>query len=277
MLWESGLTTPHPIKPDDNKDEVMHVADNTFLVTGAASGLGSAVARRLVDKGARVVLCDLSEDIEDLSASLGSNTLACTGDITSAAQMTAIFERAAVFAGEAGLAGVVHCAGVVSVGKLLDRDGNPANLDAYAKTIDINLVGTFNVMRLAAAAMAGRAPGEEGERGVIINTASIAAFDGQVGQCAYSASKAGVVGMSLPAARELSRYGIRVMAIAPGVFETPMMAQIPSEAAQALAASIPFPKRLGRAEEFALLAEQIITNPMLNGEVIRLDGGIRMQ
>jgi NAD(P)-dependent dehydrogenase (short-subunit alcohol dehydrogenase family) len=166
---------------------------------------------------------------------------------------------------------------VVSVAKLVDREGNPADLDSYARTVHINLVGTFNVMRLAAAAMANNPPGDSGERGVIINTASIAAFDGQVGQCAYSASKAGVVGMSLPAARELSRHAIRVMAIAPGVFETPMMSEIPDEAAQALAAAVPFPKRLGKPEEFALLAEQIITNPMLNGEVIRLDGGIRMQ
>jgi NAD(P)-dependent dehydrogenase (short-subunit alcohol dehydrogenase family) len=186
-------------------------------------------------------------------------------------------DAAVELSGGRGLAGVVHCAGVVSVAKLVDREGNPADLDAYARTININLVGTFNVMRLAAAAMAKNAPGEEGERGVIINTASIAAMDGQVGQCAYSASKAGVVGMSLPAARELSRHGVRVMAIAPGVFETPMMSEIPDEAAQALAAAVPFPKRLGRPEEFARLAEQIITNVMLNGEVIRLDGGIRMQ
>jgi len=213
----------------------------------------------------------------NLAEQLGAQAKACVADITSAADMQQAVNTAVALGGESGLSGVVHCAGVVSVAKLVDREGNPADLDSYARTVHINLVGTFNVMRLAAAAMANNPPGDSGERGVIINTASIAAFDGQVGQCAYSASKAGVVGMSLPAARELSRHAIRVMAIAPGVFETPMMSEIPDEAAQALAAAVPFPKRLGKPEEFALLAEQIITNPMLNGEVIRLDGGIRMQ
>ena len=176
-----------------------------------------------------------------------------------------------------GLHGVVHCAGVVSVAKLLDREGNPADLAGYTRTVEINLIGTFNVMRLAAAAMAANAPGDDGERGVIITTASVAAFDGQVGQAAYSASKAGVAGMTLPLARELSRHGIRVMSIAPGVFETPMMSGIPEDAVASLSAAVPFPKRLGKPAEFASLAEQIITNVMLNGEVIRLDGGIRMQ
>jgi NAD(P)-dependent dehydrogenase (short-subunit alcohol dehydrogenase family) len=213
----------------------------------------------------------------NLAEQLGAQAKACVADITSAADVQQAVNTAVALGGESGLSGVVHCAGVVSVAKLVDREGNPADLDSYARTVNINLVGTFNVMRLAAAAMAKNPPGDSGERGVIINTASIAAFDGQVGQCAYSASKAGVVGMSLPAARELSRHAIRVMAIAPGVFETPMMSEIPDEAAQALAAAVPFPKRLGKPEEFALLAEQIITNSMLNGEVIRLDGGIRMQ
>jgi NAD(P)-dependent dehydrogenase (short-subunit alcohol dehydrogenase family) len=255
----------------------MHVKDNTFLITGAASGLGAATAERLVAAGGRVVLCDLSDAVETHAERLGEAARAVRGDVTSGDDIQAAVDAAVAFSEGRGLAGVVHCAGVVSVAKLVDREGNPADLDAYARTININLVGTFNVMRLAAAAMAGNAPGEDGERGVIINTASIAAFDGQVGQCAYSASKAGVVSMSLPAARELSRHGVRVMAIAPGVFETPMMSEIPDEAAQALAAAVPFPKRLGKPEEFARLAEQIITNPMLNGEVIRLDGGIRMQ
>jgi NAD(P)-dependent dehydrogenase (short-subunit alcohol dehydrogenase family) len=219
----------------------------------------------------------MSDRVLNLAEQLGAQAKACVADITSAADMQQAVNTAVALGGESGLSGVVHCAGVVSVAKLVDREGNPADLDSYARTVHINLVGTFNVMRLAAAAMANNPPGDSGERGVIINTASIAAFDGQVGQCAYSASKAGVVGMSLPAARELSRHAIRVMAIAPGVFETPMMSEIPDEAAQALAAAVPFPKRLGKPEEFALLAEQIITNPMLNGEVIRLDGGIRMQ
>ena len=255
----------------------MQVKARTFLITGAASGLGAATAERLVNAGANVVLCDMSDRVLNLAEQLGAQAKACVADITSAADMQQAVNTAVALGGESGLSGVVHCAGVVSVAKLVDREGNPADLDSYARTVNINLVGTFNVMRLAAAAMAKNPPGDSGERGVIINTASIAAFDGQVGQCAYSASKAGVVGMSLPAARELSRHAIRVMAIAPGVFETPMMSEIPDEAAQALAAAVPFPKRLGKPEEFALLAEQIITNPMLNGEVIRLDGGIRMQ
>ncbi|MGE6607326.1 SDR family NAD(P)-dependent oxidoreductase [Halomonas sp. NPDC076908] len=255
----------------------MQVKDSTFLITGAASGLGAATAERLVAAGARVVLCDLNNSVNTHAQQLGGQAQACLADITSAEQMQQAVDVAVALGGERGLSGVVHCAGVVSVAKLVDREGKPADLESYAKTININLIGTFNVMRLAAAAMAKNTPNESGERGVIINTASIAAFDGQVGQCAYSASKAGVVGMSLPAARELSRHAIRVMAIAPGVFETPMMSEIPDEAAQALAAAVPFPKRLGKPDEFAQLAEQIITNPMLNGELIRLDGGIRMQ
>lgn len=254
----------------------MQVKDNTFLITGAASGLGAATAERLVAAGGRVVLCDLSDAVQAHAERLGDAARAVRGDVTAGDDIQAAVDAAVSLSDGRGLAGVVHCAGVVSVGKLVDREGNPADLDAYNRTVQINLVGTFNVMRLAAAAMA-KNPGEDGERGVIINTASIAAFDGQVGQCAYSASKAGVVGMSLPAARELSRHGVRVMAIAPGVFETPMMSEIPDEAAQALAAAVPFPKRLGKPDEFARLAEQIITNAMLNGEVIRLDGGIRMQ
>lgn len=255
----------------------MQVKDRTFLITGAASGLGAATAERLIAGGGRVVLCDLSDVVETHAEKLGEAAHAVRGDVTSAEDMQAAVDAAVALGGEGGLAGVVHCAGVVSVAKLVDREGNPADLEAYTRTVQINLVGTFNVMRLAAAAMAKNAPSEDGERGVIVNTASIAAFDGQVGQCAYSASKAGVVGMSLPAARELSRHGIRVMAIAPGVFQTPMMSEIPDEAARALAASVPFPKRLGHPDEFARLAEQIITNAMLNGEVVRLDGGIRMQ
>ncbi|SEK88713.1 SDR family NAD(P)-dependent oxidoreductase [Halomonas daqiaonensis] len=255
----------------------MQVKDNTFLITGAASGLGAATAERLVAAGGRVVLCDLSDAVEAHAERLGEGAQAVRGDVTSGEEIQAAVDTAVELSNGRGLAGVVHCAGVVSVAKLVDREGNPADLDAYNRTIQINLVGTFNVMRLAAAAMAKNTASEDGERGIIINTASIAAFDGQVGQCAYSASKAGVVSMSLPAARELSRHGVRVMAIAPGVFETPMMSEIPDEAAQALAAAVPFPKRLGKPDEFARLAEQIITNAMLNGEVIRLDGGIRMQ
>ncbi|WP_227370014.1 SDR family NAD(P)-dependent oxidoreductase [Halomonas sp. M20] len=253
----------------------MHVQERNFLITGAASGLGAATAERLVASGAKVVLCDLSDAVEAVATRLGDSALACQGDITSPEDMQAAVDHAVNLG---GLHGVVHCAGVVSVAKLLDREGNPADLEAFAKTININLIGTFNVLRLAAAAMAKNPPeGEDGERGVIVDTASIAAFDGQVGQAAYSASKAGVAGMTLPLARELSRQGIRVMTIAPGVFETPMMSGIPEEAVASLSAAVPFPKRLGKGAEYAALAEQIVTNTMLNGEVIRLDGGIRMQ
>ena len=257
----------------------MQLTERTFLITGAASGLGAATAERLVAGGARVVLCDLSEAVDALAERLGAAALACRGDVTDGDDMQAAVDLAVAQGGlHGGLHGVVHCAGVVSVAKLLERDGKPADLKAFARTVNVNLVGTFNVLRLAAAAMARNEPqGEDGERGVIIDTASIAAFDGQVGQAAYSASKAGVAGMTLPLARELSRHGIRVMTIAPGVFETPMMASIPDEALAALSAAVPFPKRLGRATEFAMLAEQIVTNAMLNGETIRLDGGIRMQ
>ena len=252
----------------------MQVTAKTFLITGAASGLGAATAERLVAGGARVVLCDLNDAVDELAGRLGEAATACRGDVTQEADIQAAVDLA-VSAG--GLHGVVHCAGVVSVAKLLDREGNPADLAGYTRTVEINLIGTFNVMRLAAAAMAANAPGEDGERGVIITTASVAAFDGQVGQAAYSASKAGVAGMTLPLTRELSRHGIRVMSIAPGVFETPMMSGIPEDAVASLSAAVPFPKRLGKPAEFASLAKQIITNVMLNGEVIRLDGGIRMQ
>lgn len=252
----------------------MNIDNKTFLITGAASGLGAATAERLVAGGAQVVLCDLSDRVEALAERLGDAAHAVRGDVASDADMQAAVDKAVT---TGGLDGVIHCAGVVSVAKLIDREGKPADLEAFSRTVNINLVGTFNVLRLAAAAMSRNALGEDGERGVIVTTASIAAFDGQVGQAAYSASKAGVVGMTLPLARELSRHGIRVMSIAPGVFETPMMSDIPDDAVAALAASVPFPKRLGKPQEFAMLAEQIITNTMLNGEVIRLDGGIRMQ
>lgn len=253
----------------------MQLANHTFLVTGAASGLGAATAERLVAGGANVILIDLSEAVEDQAKRLGSSAVAMRGDVVSLDDIQAAVDRAVAMG---GLHGVVHCAGIVSVAKLLDRDGNPAELEAFSRTISINLIGTFNVLRLAAAAMAKNAPeDDDGERGVIINTASIAAYDGQVGQAAYSASKAGVAGMTLPLTRELSRHGIRVMTIAPGIFETPMMQGIPDEAVASLSSLVPFPKRLGKAGEFAALAEHIITNTMLNGSVIRLDGGIRMQ
>jgi len=253
----------------------MQIAQKTFLITGGASGLGEAAARYLVAKGAQVILADLNEEAgETLAAELGASAAFTRCDITSAEQVQAAVDLAKERFG--GLSGAINCAGIVVVQKLLDRDLNPADLDAFARGVNINLVGSFNVARLAAAAMASSDPMEDGERGVIINTASIAAFDGQVGQASYASSKAGVVGMALPLARELSRYGIRVMTIAPGVCGTPMMQGIPDEARQQLEAGVPFPKRLGKPEEFAALAAHIIENTYLNGEVIRMDGGIRM-
>lgn len=253
----------------------MKIANHCFLITGAASGLGAATAARLVAAGGRVVLADVSEAARAQAEALGESARFCHCDITDSSSVDAALDVAEQTFGS--LQGVIHCAGIVSVAKLVDREGEPAPLEGFERTLAVNLVGTFNVARLAAARMARNPTGDEdGERGIIINTASVAAFDGQVGQCAYSASKAGVVGMTLPMARELARHGIRVMAIAPGVFETPMMAGIPEPAREALCEAVPFPKRLGRPDEFARLAEHIITNTMLNGEVIRLDGSIRM-
>ena len=243
----------------------MQISGKTALVTGGGSGLGAATARRLAAEGALVIVVDRDADAATAVAQEVGG-IAATADVT---DETAIAN--ALNAASATPQIIVNCAGIGTAARVVGREG-PMSLDAFRTVINVNLVGTFNVCRLAAARMA-----EAGLAGTIVNTASVAAMDGQVGQCAYSASKAGVVGMSLPAARELSRHGVRVMAIAPGVFETPMMSEIPDEAAQALAASVPFPKRLGKPDEFARLAEQIITNAMLNGEVIRLDGGIRMQ
>ncbi|WP_404419592.1 SDR family NAD(P)-dependent oxidoreductase [Marinospirillum sp.] len=253
----------------------MKIDQQTFLITGGASGLGEATARYLVARGGGVVLADLNAEAgEKLAAELGDAAVFSSCDVTSGEQVQAAVDLAISQFGS--LSGVINCAGIVVVQKLLDRDLNPANLDAYAKGININLVGSFNVARLAAAAMAKCEPQEDGERGVIINTASIAAFDGQVGQASYASSKAGVVALGLPLARELSRHGIRVMTIAPGVCGTPMMSGIPDEAREQLEAGVPFPKRLGKPEEFASLAAHIIENTYLNGEVIRMDGAIRM-
>ncbi|MBE0508661.1 MAG: SDR family NAD(P)-dependent oxidoreductase [Marinospirillum sp.] len=254
----------------------MKIDQQTFLITGGASGLGAATAEYLVARGARVVLADLNAEAgAALVQQLGVDKAVFSPcDVTSAEQVQTAVDLAVKQFG--GLSGVINCAGIVVVQKLLDRELNPADLDAFARGININLVGSFNVARLAAAAMAKLLAQEDGERGVIINTASIAAFDGQVGQASYAASKAGVVGMALPLARELSRHGIRVMTIAPGVCGTPMMAGIPDEARQQLEAGVPFPKRLGKPEEFASLVAHIIENTYLNGEVIRMDGAIRM-
>lgn len=251
----------------------MHIQNKVFLVTGAASGLGEATARALLAAGGKVLLVDLAASVEERAAELGGNACALVADITDEAAT----RRAVAGAVEAfgALHGLVNCAGVVGGEKLLGRNG-PHGLESFARIVAVNLIGTFNMLRLAAEAMAEGAAGEGGERGVIVNTASIAAFDGQIGQAAYAASKGGVAALTLPAARELARHGIRVMTVAPGVFETPMMAGMTPEVRESLAAGVPFPPRLGKPEEFAALVRHIVENPMLNGEVIRLDGALRM-
>jgi NAD(P)-dependent dehydrogenase (short-subunit alcohol dehydrogenase family) len=250
----------------------MEIRDNVFLITGGASGLGAGTARRLAGQGGRVVLADLNEAAGTaLAAELGGIFVKCDVSREDDAQNAV---AAAVKLG--ALRGLINCAGIAPAAKTVGKDG-PHALDLFAKTINVNLVGTFNMIRVAAAAMAASEPAAAGERGVIVNTASVAAYDGQIGQAAYAASKAGIVGLTLPVARDLSRNGIRVMTIAPGIFETPMLLGMPKEVQDALGAMVPFPPRLGRPEEYAMLVEQILANPMLNGEVIRLDGAIRMQ
>ncbi len=241
------------------------------LVTGGASGLGAATAERLAGAGARVTIADLNEAAGmELAERIGGQFVRT--DVTDPAQCAAAV-AAATNAGSLGV--LVCCAGIVLAERMLGRDGvhDPAR---FKRVIEVNLIGTFQMMLYAAQAMANNQPNDEGERGVIVNTASIAAFDGQIGQVAYAASKAGVVGMGLPAARELARFGIRVMTIAPGIFDTAMMASLPAAARESLGAQVPFPSRLGRPAEYAALVQHIIENPMLNGEVIRLDGAIRM-
>ena len=252
----------------------MQIAGHTFLVTGGASGLGAATARRLAGAGARVLLSDVSsEQGMRLAGELGERVLFKAADVTDESQVAAAVAAARARFG--ALHGAVSCAGIAPGERVLGKDG-PHRLDTFRRAVEINLIGTFNVLRLAAQAMESNAPDAGGERGVIVNTASIAAYDGQIGQAAYGASKAGVVGLTLPAARELARIGVRVMTIAPGIFETPMVAGFSPELQQALAAQVPFPRRLGKPDEFAALVEHIILNPMLNGEVIRLDGALRM-
>ena len=252
----------------------MQIADSTFIVSGGASGLGEATARRLVALGGKVVIADLNEaQGQQLAAELGERAVFTKVNVTSDRDAAAAVELARDEFG--ALHGVVNCAGIVTGERVVGKEG-PHSLDAFARIIQVNLIGSFNLLRLAADAMAKQEPNEGGERGVIINTASVAAFDGQVGQAAYSASKAGVVGMTLPIARELARFGIRVMTIAPGIFETAMMAGMSPVVRASLEANVPFPSRLGRPDEYAQLAQAIIENPMLNGEVIRLDGAIRL-
>lgn len=252
----------------------MQIRDHVFLVTGAASGLGAATARLIVDQGGRVLIADLNREAgETLARELGSAALFALTDVTSESDGRAAVELALSAYGH--LHGLVNCAGIAPAAKILGRDG-PHPLEAFSRAVTINLVGSFNMLRLVAEAIAKEQPGEDGERGVVINTASVAAFDGQIGQAAYAASKGGVAALTLPAARELARYGIRVVTIAPGVFETPMVAAFPPAVQQSLAENVPFPQRLGRPEEYAALVRHIVENRMINGEVIRLDGAIRM-
>ncbi|HJU21554.1 MAG TPA: 3-hydroxyacyl-CoA dehydrogenase [Casimicrobiaceae bacterium] len=252
----------------------MDFSGTAFLVTGGASGLGAATTRMAVEAGARVAIADLNDAAGDaLARELGKAATFVHCDVTVAVDG----ERAVKAALDAfgALHVLVNCAGIVHGEKVVGRDG-VHSLASFARAVNINLVGTFNMIRLAATAMSRNAPNGGGERGVIVNTASVAAFDGQIGQAAYSASKAGVVGMTLPIARELARSGIRVMTIAPGIFETPMMASLAPDVQEALGKMVPFPPRLGKPEEFASLVREIVRNPMLNGEAIRLDGAIRM-
>ena len=250
----------------------MQVEGLSALVTGAASGLGAATARALAKAGARVALLDFNEDgAKAVAQEIGG--IAVKVDVSSADSAEAAVTAAAAQNGPARI--LVNCAGVVDAGRVVGRNG-PHSLDMFRRVIEINLIGTFNMMRLMAAGAAALEPLETGERGVIISTASIAAFDGQMGQAAYAASKAGVAGLTLPVARDLAALGIRVVTIAPGIFETAMLASLPQTVQDSLGASVPFPSRLGRPEEYAALALHIVGNSMLNGEVIRLDGALRM-
>lgn len=252
----------------------MQVQGSVFLISGGGSGLGAATARLLAENGARVVLADVNADTgNSVAAEIGDHARFVPTDVTDEAAVQHAVDTARDAFG--GLHGVVNCAGIGTAARVIGRDG-PHPLALFTRTISINLIGTFNVIRLAAALMQHNQPGPSGERGVIVNTASVAAFDGQIGQAAYSASKGGIVGMTLPIAREFARYGIRVMTIAPGIFETPLLAGLPKEAQESLGKQVPFPARLGQPGEYAALVKHIVENQMLNGEVIRLDGAIRM-
>lgn len=252
----------------------MNIQDRHFIVTGASSGIGEAVARRLHGLGASVTLADINEENGNkVAAELGAKAQFCRTDISDEASVQACVDKAVETFG--AINGLVNCAGIPGAERVVGREG-PHRLASFQKALNVNLLGTFNMIRLTADKMQTNEPGEDNERGVIINTASVAAYDGQIGQAGYAASKGGVVAMTLPIARELARFGIRVMTIAPGLFKTPMMDVLPPEVQESLGASVPFPQRLGNPDEFASLAQQIIENTMLNGETIRLDGAIRM-
>src|SRR5688572_2456838 len=252
----------------------MRLDGKTVLVTGGASGLGGATVEMVVQNGGNAVILDVNDTAgKDLEAKLGARCRFVRTDVTNDADVQRAVDAAARAFG--AVHGAVNSAGVGAAERVLGKDG-PQPLANFNRVIQINLVGTFNVIRLAAAAMAKNEPNEAGERGVIVNTASVAAYDGQIGQAAYSASKAGIVGMTLPIAREFARIGVRVMTIAPGTFDTPLLAGLPEAARQSLAQQVPFPQRLGRPAEYAALVRHVFENEMLNGEVIRLDGAIRM-
>jgi NAD(P)-dependent dehydrogenase (short-subunit alcohol dehydrogenase family) len=254
----------------------MRIEGVGALVSGGASGLGEATARELAKRGARVTLLDLPRSRgAEVAADIGTSARFAPADVASGEQVGAAVEGAVAAFGPLGV--LVNCAGIGSATRTVGKDGEPFPLDVFRRTIEVNLIGSFNCIRLAAAKMVANEPDAGGERGVVVNTASIAAFEGQIGQAAYAASKGGVVGMTLPIARDLSRHGVRVCTIAPGLFDTPLLALLPEEAREALGRTIPFPPRLGDPAEFAALACHIVENRMLNGEVIRLDGALRMQ
>ncbi len=251
----------------------MQIAGNVVLVTGGASGLGGATAKMVIEQGGKVLIADVNSQLgEDYCKTLGAGARFARCDVSSETDGKAAVEAACAMG---TLVGLVNCAGIGPAAKTVGKDG-PHPLDVFTRVITINLIGSFNMIRLAASAMARNAPNAEGERGVVINTASVAAFDGQIGQAAYSASKGGIVGMTLPVARDLSRDGIRVVTIAPGLFLTPLLSGMPEDVQASLGKQVPFPSRLGRPAEYAQLAQQIFANTMLNGETIRLDGAIRM-
>jgi NAD(P)-dependent dehydrogenase (short-subunit alcohol dehydrogenase family) len=251
----------------------LNINGSTFLVTGGSSGLGAATAQRLSDQGANIVILDINEEVGSAMANTLPHAIFCKADVSSEADVQNAVNRAVEEFGT--IQGAINCAGIAIARKILSARGNHSLAD-FENVLRVNLIGTFNVLRLAAAQMAQQSADDRGERGIIINTASVAAFDGQIGQAAYSASKGGIVGMTLPAARELARNGIRVMTIAPGIFKTPMLEGLPEEAQKSLGEQVPFPSRLGNPDEYAALVQHIIENQMLNGEVIRLDGAIRM-
>ncbi|SNT76330.1 3-hydroxyacyl-CoA dehydrogenase [Paracoccus seriniphilus] len=252
----------------------MQLENKVFLITGAGSGLGAAVADMAVQAGAKAVLLDINVESGQAKAdALGDAARFCRTDVTRAEDGLAAIAQAQLDFGRIDV--LINCAGVAPGEKIVGRDG-PHDLDRFSRAVTINLIGTFNMLRLGAEAMTQNTPDDGGERGVIVNTASIAAYDGQIGQAAYAASKGGVAALTLPAARELARHGIRVVTIAPGIFSTPMMAGLPQDVQDSLGKTVPFPPRLGRPEEYASMVRHIIENTMLNGEVIRLDGALRM-